>query len=126
MPDYRLYTLAEGNRITAPPTVIDCKNDHDAIAQARQSISGNDIEVWVGARCVMRIRGLERTWTERHDEACRHAANGRQVIDRQRDLIKRQKAFGADTTKSEALLATFEQSQAIFESDVARIRQERE
>ncbi len=126
MPDYRLYTLADGNHITAPPTVVDCKNDEDAVAQARQLIGANDVEVWVGARCVTRIRGLSRTWTERHDEARRHAAKGRHVLDRQRDLIRRQKASGADTIRSEALLATFEQSQAIFDSDVARIRQERE
>ncbi len=67
-----------------------------------------------------------RAWIERHEEAKRHVADGQRVIDRQRDLIGRQKALGCDTSRSEELLAAFERSQAIFESDLVRIRRERD
>jgi hypothetical protein len=40
-------------------------------------------------------------------------------------LIERQKVLGRDTTNSEGLLAAFRNSQTIFESYLARIRQER-
>lgn len=67
-----------------------------------------------------------RQWTERHQEAQRHVANGQRIIDRQRAIVERLKALKRDTTTSEGLLAAFECSQAIFESDLARIRLERE
>lgn len=35
-------------------------------------------------------------------------------------LFSRQKSFGAETTKSEELLASYERSQAMFEDDLAR------
>ena len=66
-----------------------------------------------------------RPWPERHAEAERHVADGQRVIDRQRAIIERQQALGSDTQQSQALLAAFERSQAIFESDLARIRRER-
>ena len=66
-----------------------------------------------------------RTWTERHEEAHRHVIDGQRIIDRQLTLIERQKVLGRDTTTSEGLLAAFRSSQAIFESDLARICQER-
>jgi hypothetical protein len=66
-----------------------------------------------------------RTWTERYEEAHRHVVEGQRIIHRQLTLIERQKVLGRDTTNSEVLLAAFRNSQAIFESDLARIRQER-
>jgi hypothetical protein len=65
------------------------------------------------------------TWTERYEEAHRHVIEGQRIINRQLTLIKRQKVLGCDTTNSEGLLAAFRNSQTIFESDLARIRQER-
>jgi hypothetical protein len=65
-----------------------------------------------------------RTWIERHTEARRHVTRGQHIIDGQRILIGKQKALGRDTTRFEELLAAFERSQAIFEADLARIRQE--
>jgi hypothetical protein len=65
-----------------------------------------------------------RPWTERYEEAKRHVADGRLVLERQRALIDRQKVLKRDTAVSERLLATFERSQEIFEGDLARIRQE--
>jgi hypothetical protein len=63
-------------------------------------------------------------WIERHEQAKRHVEDGQRVVDRQRTLIARQKVLGHDTQMSERLLAAFERSQVIFESDLARIRAE--
>jgi hypothetical protein len=65
------------------------------------------------------------SWNDRCAQAERHVFDGQRVIDRQRVLIARQKALGADTHQSEALLASFECSQAIFEDDLVRIRRQR-
>jgi hypothetical protein len=65
-------------------------------------------------------------WETRHATAERHVAEGRRAIERQRELIARQSALGQDVRVSEALLATFERSQAIFEANLQRILRERE
>ena len=62
-----------------------------------------------------------RPWLERYEQAAQHVLDGRDVIDRQHDLIARQKARGRNTELAEQLLDRFERSQAIFESDLARI-----
>ena len=66
------------------------------------------------------------SWEERHRQAEQHVLQGRQTIERQRTLIVRQKGLGQNTTASEAVLASFERSQANFEADLARIKGERE
>jgi hypothetical protein len=62
------------------------------------------------------------TWTERHEQAQRQVKYGQRIIDCQRVLIATRKALGEGTTELQEMLATFEESQAIFESDLARIR----
>ena len=54
----------------------------------------------------------------------RHVRDGRAVVQRQRDLITRQRGLGHSTLDSESLLAQFEHSQAIFEDDLARLQRE--
>ena len=56
----------------------------------------------------MTDRRFQAPWTERLEEALRHVTNGQRLIDQQRDIIKRMKALGRDTTQSEKLLAEFE------------------
>jgi hypothetical protein len=65
------------------------------------------------------------SWQERYQMACRHVAGGRQVIDRQRAIVDRQRARGFDSRESERLLEAFERSQGIFEDDLNRICRER-
>jgi hypothetical protein len=71
-----------------------------------------------------RVVRVMRSWIERYTEARRHVATGRSIIERQRALIERDQASGADTKSSEELLARFEASQMIFEEDLLRIRRE--
>jgi hypothetical protein len=61
------------------------------------------------------------TWTERHEQAQRQVKDGQRIIDCQRVLIATRKALGEGTIELQEMLATFEESQAIFESDLARI-----
>jgi hypothetical protein len=56
MPEYRLYTLTDGNEIAGPGVVVDCHSDEEAIAQARTLLNGQDIEIWSGTRIVTRLR----------------------------------------------------------------------
>jgi hypothetical protein len=60
-----------------------------------------------------------KTWTERHALALQHVISGRRIIERQRRAVAQRKAIGADTSESESLLETFEETQIIFEQDLA-------
>jgi hypothetical protein len=52
MPDYRIYTLAEGGYIAWAPEVVDCANDSAAIEQAKKMLDGHPIQIWDGPRLV--------------------------------------------------------------------------
>jgi hypothetical protein len=58
-------------------------------------------------------------WLERRALALKHLESGRRIIERQRQLIARRKAIGANTNESERLLESFEHSQMIFDQDLA-------
>lgn len=60
MPQYRIYTLASGNRIVAPPDLIECATDAEAIREARILLDGLDVKVWQGARIVVRLRPSDK------------------------------------------------------------------
>jgi hypothetical protein len=66
------------------------------------------------------------TWEKRHADAQRHVDDGRRAIEHQRSIVAKQKSLRLNTQVSENRLATFERSQNIFESELARIRHERE
>jgi len=51
----------------------------------------------------------------------RHVRQGRAVVERQREIVRRQNAVGADPTRSQLLLEQFEGSLAIFEDDLTRL-----
>jgi len=53
MPNYRFYTGYQ----QIDPLVIDFASDQEAINKAKRLLSGLDIEVWQGARVVIRLRG---------------------------------------------------------------------
>ena len=56
MPDYRLYTLAEGGLVTWAPEVVDCANDSAAIEQAKKMLDGHPIQIWDGPRLVIVLK----------------------------------------------------------------------
>jgi hypothetical protein len=54
MVEYRAYTVdADGHFIGFEPLV--CRDDEEAVAKAERLIDGHDIELWSGARLVIRL-----------------------------------------------------------------------
>jgi hypothetical protein len=61
MPEYRLYTLLNGDKIAGPATRVECSSDEEAIIQAKKFINGLDIEVWQDARLIARLQSPRRS-----------------------------------------------------------------
>ena len=59
MPHYRLYTTTSDGHVTAPPTVMECADDQEAIGKAAQLTNGKSVELWEGARLIVRFPGDE-------------------------------------------------------------------
>jgi hypothetical protein len=60
MREYRLYSLVSGtNHIKGVPAILVCENDTKAIQEARERLNGLDLEVWDGARRVIRIESQQ-------------------------------------------------------------------
>jgi hypothetical protein len=55
MTDYRAYTVGTDGRFIGFEPLV-CDNDDDAIARACSLLDGKDIELWDGARLVIRLR----------------------------------------------------------------------
>jgi hypothetical protein len=66
------------------------------------------------------------TWDKRRAVAQRHVDTGRRAIDHQRSVIASQKAHRLNSEASNDLLTAMEQSQKIFEGNLARLLEERE
>jgi hypothetical protein len=60
MAHYRVYTTTTDGHVTAPPTVIECADDQEAIGKAAQLANGKSVELWEGARFIMRFPSNER------------------------------------------------------------------
>jgi hypothetical protein len=52
---YRIYVLDDLDHILVPPEVIECPDDQTAVAAASQTLDAHAIEVWDGARCIIRL-----------------------------------------------------------------------
>ncbi len=52
---YKVYVLGGDGRVDAPPHVIECDDDGEAIRQARRYAVGTAIEVWQDATLVARL-----------------------------------------------------------------------
>jgi hypothetical protein len=59
MPVYRIYALSPDGHVTAPAQLVECQDDNEAIRQARQYISEEPIEVWEGAKRVVRLEPVK-------------------------------------------------------------------
>jgi hypothetical protein len=54
MAEYRAYTVGrDGHFVDAEPLV--CADDAEAIEKAKRLVDGHDIELWNGARLVIRL-----------------------------------------------------------------------
>ena len=45
MAHYRVYTTTTDGHVTAPPTVIECADDQEAIGKAAQLANGKSVEL---------------------------------------------------------------------------------
>jgi hypothetical protein len=54
VPDYRAYTVGDDGHFIAHEPLV-CGNDEEAIENAKRFVDGHDIELWNGARLVIRL-----------------------------------------------------------------------
>jgi hypothetical protein len=52
---YRLYGVSPEGNILGPANVVECDEDHEAIAQGQRLVNGAAVEIWEGARFVTRL-----------------------------------------------------------------------
>ena len=55
MPEYRAYTVSLDGHFTGFEGMI-CEDDAKAIENAKRLVDGHDVEVWNGARLVIRLQ----------------------------------------------------------------------
>jgi hypothetical protein len=55
MLEYRIYTVKKDGHLAGLPAVIECQNDEAAVAEAKQRLDRLVVEVWQGARVVIRL-----------------------------------------------------------------------
>jgi hypothetical protein len=58
---YQIYAIQGKYHITEPPKFFECEGDEAAIAEATQYLDGHGVEIWDGARLVLRIRRATET-----------------------------------------------------------------
>jgi hypothetical protein len=54
MPDYRAYIVGEDGHFVGYEPLV-CPNDAEAIEKAKRLVSGRDVELWNGARFVIKL-----------------------------------------------------------------------
>ena len=55
MPYYRIYRTTPDGHIVGPPVIVDCADDQEAIGKASQVADGRTVELWQGARLILRL-----------------------------------------------------------------------
>jgi hypothetical protein len=54
LPAYRVYTVNNDGHISGTPHVIECGDDQEAMGKAVQYTNGKSVELWDGARFIIR------------------------------------------------------------------------
>jgi hypothetical protein len=54
MPEYRAYLVGQDGHFVGSESLV-CRDDGEAIAEARRLLDGRDIEVWSGERFVLKM-----------------------------------------------------------------------
>jgi hypothetical protein len=54
MPDYRAYVVGEDGHFVGYEPLV-CPNDAEAIEKAKRLVNGRDVELWSGARFVIKL-----------------------------------------------------------------------
>jgi hypothetical protein len=45
----------EGGHISTPPEIVECADEQEAIGKAAQAANGKAVELWEGARLIVRF-----------------------------------------------------------------------
>jgi hypothetical protein len=54
MAEYRAYVVGDDGHFVDYKAIV-CRDDGEAIAQAKRLVNGRDIELWNGARFIIRL-----------------------------------------------------------------------
>lgn len=60
MPQYRLFRLDEQGHVSAPPAILDCRDDEHACIEAEKLVDGGRAELWHEKRLILRF-GSEKS-----------------------------------------------------------------
>jgi hypothetical protein len=52
---YKLYRLSAANRVKAPPIILDCADDIEAIREAGKYLEGGSVELWNGNKLIKKL-----------------------------------------------------------------------
>lgn len=52
---YRVYIVGQSGHVDSIPQYIECRDDAEAVQQARQIMDGHSIEIWEGTRIVKKL-----------------------------------------------------------------------
>jgi hypothetical protein len=55
MSQYRIYYVDTDGHNSAPPDVVECADDQEGIGKAAQATNGKAVELWDGARFIVRF-----------------------------------------------------------------------
>lgn len=55
MAAYRVFFVDADDHISRAPKIVECADDQEAIAMAKQFVDGADMELWEGRRFIGRI-----------------------------------------------------------------------
>lgn len=58
MPEYRAYNVGVDGRFIGFEPLI-CRDDGEAVANAKRLLDGHDIEIWSGDRFVIRLKSSD-------------------------------------------------------------------
>ena len=61
MPEYRFYILGADGLISQPAVMAKCRDDEEAIERGKRMLDDAAVEVWQGARKVIRLESSIRT-----------------------------------------------------------------
>jgi hypothetical protein len=65
MPKYRFYSIDRKERLVRRPLFLECANDADAIAEAKQRLNRYTVEVWQLTRRVIRLDPRQKSQCNR-------------------------------------------------------------
>jgi hypothetical protein len=57
--NYRAYVVGLDGHFVRPPDIFSAENDDAALEHARQFVDGCDVEIWSGARFVLRLKAAK-------------------------------------------------------------------